>query len=181
MTIHVFVKMIKMNMKQLLTLFFALSVAFLVSSCATTNPNQQKLIGSWKAVKVEKFNTPDTLYGTSASIKTSDSTTGGYTESQRAALQSGKVVEQEKRVIIRSELNTVLTLNADKTATKEFQGKTIPATWKLKKNGTRLLVASKETDKNMILEIQRISDTSAIMVQSLPIGDFKITYKKGKK
>ena len=168
-------------MKQLLTLSFAFTVAILISSCATTNPNQQKLIGSWKAVNVEKFNTPDVLSETAADAQQGDSITGEITESQRETLQSLKVVEQQKRVIIRSELNSILTLNADKTATKEFQGKTIPAIWKLRKNGTRLFLDTKEADRNMILQIQNITDTSATMVESLPVGDFKITYKKGKK
>lgn len=168
-------------MKRLLTLFFTFTVAFLISSCATIYPNQKKLIGSWKAVKVEKYNVLNAPSQTAEDAQKSDSSTVEYTESQIVALQSSKMEEQRKRIVIKSELHSILTINADKTATKEIQGKTIHATWKLKNNGTRLLINSKETDRKMILEIKQVNDTSAIVVETLPVGDFKITYKKEKK
>ncbi len=168
-------------MKRLLTLFFVFTVALLISSCATISPNQKKLIGSWKAVKVEKYNVLNAPSQTAEAGQKNDSSTVEYTESQIAALQSSKMEEQRKRIVIKSELHSILTINANKTATKELQGKIIHATWKLKNNGTRLLIDSKETDRNMILEIQHITDTSAVVVETLPVGDFKITYKKEKK
>jgi hypothetical protein len=46
--------MINMTMKRILIFFFAFAFILLISSCATTSPNQARLVGTWKADKVEK-------------------------------------------------------------------------------------------------------------------------------
>ncbi len=46
-------------MKRILSLFFAISIASLVLSCATYKPIEKRLIGTWKNVKIE----PIVAYG----------------------------------------------------------------------------------------------------------------------
>jgi hypothetical protein len=159
--------MIKMNMKRAVTLFFAFTFALLVTSCATTS-NQKKLIGTWKAIKIERYNIPNLAASATGEAKTvkSSATTPDSTGAPRPV---SKAEEQLNR-LIKMEQRSTLTLNADKTAVKEIPGKTIHATWKLKNKGTRLLVDSKDAGKKMTIEILHINDTSAVVVETLPMG-----------
>ena len=166
-------------MKRLLTLFFASTVAFLISSCATNYPIQKRLIGTWKPEKVEKYNmsTPRTpATGTTGKIK-SDAGKANPTispaEPSRAEGQIARLIE--------TQLRSTLILNSDKTAITDYRGKTIHATWKLKKKGTQLIATGKETGKKMTFDILRVNDTSAVVVEHFPIGNLKITFKKEKK
>ena len=165
-------------MKRLLTLLFTLTVALLISSCATFYPNQKKLIGTWKPEKVEKYNMPDLPTQAAANQQKArpgeEGTTPATTPANpsRAESQLARLIENEKR--------SMLTFNADKTALVDFHGKTIKGTWKLKKQGTRLLASSKETEQKLDLEILHVNDTSAVMIETLPFGSLKITYKKVK-
>ena len=167
-------------MKQLLTLLFAFTVAFLISSCAVLQPNQKYLIGTWKAVKVEKYNFPNTKTNTAANTQNSKNSTGEKMDSLSIARQLLTAERQLTRLTF-TELKSTIIINANKTATKEFRGKTEHANWKLKNKGTCLLINSKETGKKLTIDIQYINDTSAVVVEDSPIGDLKITYKKEKK
>ena len=168
-----------MNMKQLLTLLFAFAVAFLISSCAIQR-NQKYLIGTWKAVKVEPYNIPKTPSNTIANAQNSKNTTGEKMDSTEVAKQLLKTERQLTRLTF-TKLNTTLTINANKTAIKEFHGKTEHAKWTLKNKGTSLLVDTKETGQKLTMDIQHINDTSAVMMENSPLGRLKITYKKEKK
>jgi hypothetical protein len=166
-------------MKRLVTLFFALTVAFLISSCSTTL-NQKKLIGTWKAVKIERYNIPNLAVqpaGGAANAKPNASET---TDSTGTTKQLSKAEEQLRR-LIKTEQRSTLTINPDKTAVKEIPGKTIHVTWKLKSKGTKLLINNKENGKKSTIEILAINDTSAVIVETLPIGGLKVTLKKEKK
>ena len=166
-------------MKRLLTVFFALSFAFLITSCATTYPNQKLLIGTWRTVKVEKSNIPSSSGRKDPTAQRATSATAPHSDTTSAVTQRSKAEEQLER-LIKAESHSVLTINADKTAVKEYAGKTIHGTWKFK-NNTHVLVESKETDKKMVFEIQKINDTLAILKEPLPVGDLKITYRRYKK
>jgi hypothetical protein len=170
-----------MNMKRLLTVFFIVTIAFLVSSCAVFYPNQKKLIGTWKAVKVEKLevNVP-TATAPAAGTEAKTRTGTGEAKSSAGLPDSAKVEKQISRMID-NEMKSTLTINADKTAIKEYPGKTVHATWKLKKRGTRLLVNTKETGKKLTLDILHINDTSVIVKATVPYGSMKVTYRKEKK
>ena len=169
-----------MNIKRFLTLLFAFTVVFLISSCATFQPKQKYLIGTWKAVKVEKYDIPKPLSNTGANAQKSKNSTGEKMDSTEIAKQLLKTERQFTRLIV-TELNSILIINANKTAIKEFRGKTEHAKWKLKNNGTCLLVNTKETGQKLTMDIQHINDTSAVIVENLPLGRLKVTYKKEKK
>lgn len=167
-------------MKRLLTLCFAFTVAFLISSCATIHPNQKYLIGTWKAEKVEKYNVPNLQIPAASTQGKTKPGTEDIKASADTAGQSSRIEGQIAR-LIQSELRSSLTVNADKTAIKEYHGKTFHLKWKLKNQGTRLLAKSKETGRDMTYDILNINDTSAVVTASFPFGSLKITYKKEKK
>jgi len=167
-------------MKRLLPLCFAITVAFLISSCATIHPNQKYLIGTWKAEKVEKYNVPNLQIPAASTQGKTKPDTGDTKASADTAGQSSRVEGQIAR-LIQTELRSTLTLNANKTAIKEYHGKTVHGKWKLTNHGTRLLANSKETGKKMTFDILNINDTSAVVTKSFPFGSLKITYKKVKK
>jgi len=162
-------------MNRILTVLSIVLIASMGSSYAGTHPNQKKLIGTWKAEKIEKYNIPN-LPAQSASTASKATAAPGDT-SVSSSSQAAKFNEQLARMI-RTEERSTLTINADKTAVKEVPGKTINAKWKLKKKGTHLTVNIKESGKKMEIDILRINDTSLIAVTNLPIGGLKITYKK---
>jgi len=166
-------------MKRLLTVIFALSSAFLITSCVTTYPNQKLLIGTWKTVKVEKSNIPATFGRTDPTALRATPVTAPHSDSAAPAAQASKAEQQLAR-LIQAESRSTMTINADKTAVKEYPGKTIHGTWKFK-NNTNVQVVSKETDKKVLFEILKINDTLAIVKEPLPVGELKITYKKIKK
>ena len=171
-------------MNRILTILIVVLIASMGSSYAGTHPNQKKLIGTWKTVKVERYNIPN-LQAQAASSASNSSTapktkaTQGDTTAQNAAVQAKKMEEQLARIISTEERST-LTINADKTAIKEVPGKTIHAKWKLKNKGTKLIVDLKESGKRMDIDILKINDTSIVAVSNLPVGGLKVTYKKVK-
>ncbi len=166
-------------MKRLLTLFFVFTVAFLISSC-TIQRNQKYLIGTWKAVKVEPYNSPKPPSNTIANAQNNKNSAGGKVDSTEVAKRLLKTERQLTRLTF-TELNTTLIINANKTATREFRGKTEHAKWTLKDKGTRLLVDTKETGQKLTMDIQHINDTIAVVLEDSPIGALKIAYKKEKK
>jgi hypothetical protein len=172
--------MINMNMKRLLTLCFAVTITFLISSCATFSPNQKYLIGTWKAEKVEKYNMTNLQIPAAGPQGKTKPVAGDTRPSADTAGQSSRIGVQIDK-IIQTELRSTLTLNADKTAIKENHGKTYHGKWKLTNHGTRLLATSKETGKKKTFDILHINDTSAVITESFPFGSLKITYKKEKK
>jgi hypothetical protein len=170
--------MIMMNMKRHLTLLLAFIFVFLTAFSKPAQPIQKRLLGTWKVVKVEKYNIPN--IPTPAPQNTQKG--GGDTTkmSATATLHQASKMEDRLNRIIQNEMQSTLTIKADKTAVEERSGKSVKGTWKLKKHGTLLLVNSKEKGKKMTIDIIHVSDTSAVVIQHLPIGGLKITYKKVK-
>jgi hypothetical protein len=174
-------------MKRLLILFFAVTVAFLISSCATNLTNQKFLIGTWRPVNVEKFNLPkrpSPTTGTQGKINSGTGKTISTTNNVKQP-ESGKkessMAELRSSLAFYSDKTSSLTFTAKKTAVKEFQGKAIPAKWKLRNQGTRLLIISKDPGTKTTYDIISINDTTAVMAESFSIYHIKITYKKVKK
>ena len=174
-------------MKRILSLFFAISIASLVLSCATYKPIEKRLIGTWKNVKIEPFITsggsPRSMAEKVQYIKnTSNGASDGAVTIPvpiKPMVLSKENLQQDKMIL--SEVSYNMTLNANKTAVKEYQGKTVHAKWKLKDKGTDLFVDSKETGRQMTFHIFHLTDTSAVFTLTAPLGQIKITYKKEKK
>lgn len=170
-------------MNRILTVLTIVLIASLVTSCASMQPNQKKLIGTWKVVKIEKYNIPSvpaqTSSAASSASKASKTTAAPSDTSASASAQAAKF-EEKLAKMIRTEEHSLLIFNADKTAVKETPGKTMHATWKLKKKGTHLVVDVKESGKKMDIDILHINDTSITAITKLPVGGLKVTYRKQK-
>ncbi len=167
-------------MNRLLTLFCTIIVTFLVLSCASNKTIEKRLIGTWKAVKIE----PIVAYGqTVPTIENPENMRRSHfdtTANQQRPKEPSKTEQQLNRMVD-TELRSSMTINADKTAVKEYPGKTVHASWKLKDKGRSLFIKTKETDRELTFFIQRINDTSAVFTATTPVGKFKVTYKKEKK
>lgn len=172
-------------MKQLLTILNTAILAVLITSCATTSPNQKKLVGTWKPDKVEKYDLKNTQTETATREETRTggeepgrNAAEGRNSSQANAEQSRAEIELNRA--IETQRRSILTLNADNTLIQEYHGKKINGTWKLKKHGTRFLATSKESGKKMTFNIESVTDTSAVFTAELPVGGVKVSYKKMK-
>jgi hypothetical protein len=163
-------------MNRILTVLTIVLIASMVTSCATMQPNKKKLIGTWKIVKFERYNIPNLPAQTTSTAQKAKTAPG---DTASATLDASKMEEQLAR-LIKIEGSSTLTINANKTAVKEFRGKTSHAKWKLKNKGTRLLVDFKESGEKLTIDILHINDTSIVAFSNLPIGGFKVTYKKQK-
>lgn len=169
-------------MKRNLTLLLAFTFVFLTTFCNAGQPIQKRLLGTWKVVKVEKYDIPNIPTPPPQNTQKGTATPGDTTAmSATATLHQTSKMEDRLNRIIQNEMLSKMTINADKTAIEERPGKTVKGTWKLKKHGTVLLVNSKEKGKKMTIDIIRVNDTSAVVIQRLPIGGLKITYRKEKK
>jgi hypothetical protein len=162
-------------MKSILPLFFALMSVLLISSCAV-QPVQKELIGTWKVMKIKQLNTP----GTMASIGEKDKNSQNDTTTNPVKSRKLSKEDQEQIAMTLSEINYNLTFNADKTAVKEYKGKTTHATWKLKDNGRSLLINNKGTGKQVLFHIQQINDANAIFSITSLLGTLRILYEKQK-
>jgi hypothetical protein len=164
-------------MRKLLTIPFAMLVIFLIASCTSTKPIENRMVGTWKAVTVEPVGVPNLPAGAQTAAQparaASDSTLAPTHEPSRLESQITRMID--------SEMRSTLTINPDKTAIKEYPGKTIHATWKLKKKGTRIVAKSKDTGKNLTLDLLKINDSTVVVESTMQYGTMKITYKKVKK
>jgi hypothetical protein len=165
-------------MKRLLTLSILLAGTFLITSCGSTYSIPKKLVGTWKTVNIEKLAAPGAP-ATTAAVPAEDKSIPDslrYNHNPGPSKLDGMINRY-----LATELKTTLTINADKTAVKIFPDKTVHATWKVKKQGTRLLVTTKETGKKLTLNIIRVTDSTAVVTTEVQQVAVKITYRKENK
>ncbi len=151
-----------------------------IFSCATVTPRQRMMVGRWKPVKIENADIPE--HKTANLQKSVTDTLAPKAGDSTKAAGTGtdpKQAEKLKR-LIQTEFRSELQLNADKTAVKYFHGKMFNATWKLKKKETLLVAKSADTGQKVELEILRVNDTSATVIQRSPYGNLRITFHKEK-
>jgi len=162
-----------------------LSIA-LVSSCATTHPNEKLIVGNWKPTKVEPYIDESALPpaarkdSTSVSVpktKTTDPSAKGKSPAGGDSNIAAKAEDQLKH-LIQTEERTTLRINADKTAMKIYPGKTVKGTWKMKSNGMVIIAKNLETKEKIRFDIEEISDNQIVIIQNLQKGTLKITYIK---
>ena len=171
----------------LLTTFFLIFLSALLTSCATTSPNQTLIVGKWKPVTVEKIlpeqastdqqaSTAGTPSGTSSQAgekqQAGKSGRGGSTTDNRAR------AEEQFNRLYRAEQRATLEVFADKNAVKDYNGTYVKATWKMKSNGKKIVAKNIKTKEKFVLEILEVSEKQLIIKENLPGGAFKITYAK---
>jgi hypothetical protein len=67
---------------------------------------------------------------------------------------------------------------ANKTAVKNFPGKPLHATWKMKGKGTKIVAKNVENKMKFTIEILEISKVQIVVIEHAPVGDVKITYER---
>ena len=184
-------------MRNLIRLGFFVAIAIGISSCVTTHPNEKLLAGSWNPVKAEQYFTEDELEEIEniqsqstqqklASSPTTSQTTGtttpttSTTSSQRKRGNKGDQGDLKMNLnrLIRAEERAQIIISPDKSLAKFYHKKTIKATWKLRGNGTKFMVKDIENKDRYRIDILEITESKMVVVENLPIGGIKITYKK---
>jgi hypothetical protein len=177
-----------MRTNPLITLvLIALSTLF--TSCATFHSNQKLIVGKWKPVKVEKMLLDDKKQaGTTPSAGTTTPVSndtamrakmdakGGGTGSGDAMAKSPDKIS----MLYLSEQKVTLEFAANKTAVKDYRGKTIKATWKMKLTGKKIVLTDMKTNEKLVLEIVELTETQAVIIEKLPFASVKVTYAREK-
>jgi hypothetical protein len=175
--------------KYLFTIILLAAVGALLTSCATTSPNEALIVGKWNPVTVEKI-LPEKAAAQGQGTTTA--TPGGTAASgndQPQARKEGKgggsgenyaKAEEKFNRLYRAEQKATLEIYADKSAVKNFGGTMVKATWKMKPNGKKVIAKNVKTKEKYVLEILELSETQAVIQENLPMGALKITYAKEK-
>lgn len=187
-----------MPMKRIVPIILLMAFAGFFTSCKTTHPNEKLIVGEWKPVKVEKYFTeeeqeqlnnmqtgntktkpvspdPNTSTGNASGGNT---TTGANVQPREGDQQQGRDLSNELQRLIRAESRANIIIYPDKTAAKFYRGRTVKATWKLRRNGTVFVAKDLKDKKKYRIDILSISDNTMEVVENLPVGGIKILYKK---
>jgi hypothetical protein len=176
-----------MKISRLFILFALISLVPFANSCKVTYPNEKYMIGSWTPVKVEKYTEPVTPTAegeipkeAQRPVAKSDTNVQKGKSGTQSSVQTRTPEEELQRMITTEGRTTLVVYSEKKMVVKNYPGKIVKGTWKMKKKGTQVIAKEITTGKKMTMDILSINDTSAVVVERLPYGDIKITYKKDK-
>jgi hypothetical protein len=166
-----------MNRNRILALCTLAVTLIVMTSCGiTSHPNERIIIGTWKPVSVEKV-------VDSAALKAAATLSGNPEQKQpregRPAGDGG-VAKKEAALdrLVQSEMRATMEIFANKTAVKNYPGKPMSATWKMKGKGTRIVAKGTENNVKFVIEILEINKERIVMLEHAPIGDIKIVYER---
>ncbi len=187
-------------MRTWIRLGFFVVIAIGITSCATTHPNEKLIVGNWKPVKaeqyfteeeleeIEKIQSQSTQQRQASGTEKSQTTTGGatattptsatQTRGKEGNIGGGQNIQADLNRLIQAEGRAQMVIYPDHSAAKFYRGRTVKATWKLRGNGTVLVAKDLEKKDKYRIDILEISDSKMVVVENLPIGGIKITYKK---
>jgi len=140
------------------------------------HPNERTIVGTWIPVSVEKIADSSALQATAAMAPDSTrqkSKTGG-------AGGDGGAVKKEAALdrLVKSETRATMEIFADHTAIKNFPGKPIHATWKMKGKGSKIVAKNVENKMKFVIEILEINKERIVVIEHAPVGDIKIVYER---
>jgi hypothetical protein len=168
-----------MNRNRTIALSLFVIAVFIMTSCAIApHPNEKIIVGIWKPIKVEKIVDSSALLAagvtpsdTARKVQKTGKTTGNGDGSRKAA-----GVDR----LVQSEMRATLEVFANKTAIKNYPGKPLHATWKMKGRGTRLVTVNVANKSKFVIDIVEISQDRVVVVEHAPAADIKITYDRQK-
>ena len=180
-----------MKLFKLLSLIAFLSILVFVNACKVTYPNEKLLIGKWTPVKVEKYTDAGTIapsMGTPSQKPSANSAakpvaTGDSTSNKTGVAGTGKSQEESMAHQLSKMTNemerTTLEVYKEKKMVVLYNPKmTVKGNWKLKKKGTQIAVKELKSGRKFVIDIMKINDTSAVVINRYPFGDVKVTYHK---
>jgi hypothetical protein len=166
-----------MNKNRIFTIF-ALAVAIVaMTSCGITpHPNEKIIVGIWRPVKVEKV-------VDSSAIQAAASLAGKQEPKQaKAGMPASEGGASRKEAafdrLVQSEQRATMEILANHTAIKNYPGKPLQATWKMKGKGTRIVAKGVDNGVKFVIEILEINKEQIVILEHAPIGDIKITYER---
>jgi hypothetical protein len=169
-----------MNKKSILTIFTIAIAAYILSSCSvTSHPNEQTIIGKWKPVKVEKV-LDSAAMKAEASLKGDTPGQNPPKPGTSAVEGGGANTRQEANLdrLVQSEMRAIMEIFPNHTAVKNFPGKPLNATWKMKGKGKRIVAKNVENKMKFTIEILEISKEQITVIEHAPVGDIKIVYER---
>jgi hypothetical protein len=166
-----------MNRNRIFTIFAIAITVMVATSCAiTSHPNEKIIVGLWTPVKVEKIVDSSALLASPAMA--------GNKEQQQSKTGKpggeGGVSRKDEALdrLVQSERRATMEIFANKTAVKNFPGKPLHATWKMKGKGTKIVAKNVENKMKFTIEILEISKVQIVVIEHAPVGDVKITYER---
>lgn len=158
----------------IITLFIVL--IFLGSCAVGTHPNERIIIGTWRPVKVEKV-VDSSAIEAAASLQTPDQ---GKKQGDSRAVAGGAVSRTEAELdrLVQLEQRATLEIFPDKTAIKNFPGKPLHATWKMKGKGKKIIARNTENKMTFVIQILEIDKERIVVLEKAPVGDIRITYER---
>ena len=155
---------------------FAIALFILTSCAVAPHPNEKIIVGTWKPVKVEQIVDSSAL---KASIShSSDSTRKNPKPGRSAVAGGGNKKEATLDRLAQNEMRATLEIFADKTAIKNYPGKPLHATWKMKGRGKRLVGKNVDNKMKFVIDILEIRNEEVTVMEHAPVGDLKIVYKR---
>ena len=160
---------------------FTLVLAAFLFSCAGSHPNARMLVGNWQPVQAEKY-IPENAVKKSPKEKVQPVDTSQSAKNIQPAMTKAQEAEKELEAqwghMVEVEKKTPLVVRENFLAEKQYKSRLVRGTWKLKKQGTRIVFKEEVTGETLKAEILEISDSSMVMVEHSPVGDIKVKYRK---
>ncbi len=168
-----------MNRNRIFTLFtFTVAVIALASCSIMSHPNEKIIIGTWRPVKVEKVVDSAALLAVAAqsgdTLQQQKSKLGGKPAGDGGAAKKEAILER----LMQSEMRATMEIFMNKTAVKNYPGKPLHATWKMKGKGTRIIAKNVENKMKFVIEILEINKERIVVIERTRAGDLKIIYER---
>ena len=154
----------------------AVSMIVMASCGIAPHPNEKIIIGTWRPVKVEKVVDSSALQAAASMAGTS--TPNKSKDGRPAGEGGGARKEAALDRLVQSEMRATLVIYENRTAVKNFPGKPLHATWKMKGKGTRIVAKNVENKMKFVIEILEINKEQIVVIEHAQVGDIKITYQR---
>ena len=158
----------------IITLFIVL--IFLGSCAVGTHPNERIIIGTWRPVKVEKVVDSSAIEAAASMQSTAQGKKQG--DSRSVAGGAASRTEAELDRLVQLEQRATMEIFPDKTAIKNFPGKPLHATWKMKGKGKKIIARNTENKMTFVIQILEIDKERIVVLEKAPVGDIRITYER---
>jgi hypothetical protein len=155
---------------------FLLIVIFAASCAIGTHPNEKIIIGTWRPVKVEKIVDSSAIQAAATLQPNSGKKPGTARPGADGGAANRKDAELDR--LVQMEQRATMEIFPDKTAVKNFPGKPLHATWKMKGKGRKIVAKNLENKTTFVIEILEIDKEHVVVLEHAPVGDIKITYER---
>jgi hypothetical protein len=166
-----------MNRNRIITFFVFTLVIIALTSCGiTSHPNEKLIVGKWRPVKVEKIVDSSALQA-GASMKGTPGkkqTRPGSPAGEGGAARKEAIFDR----FIQSEMQATMEIFANKTAIKNYPGKPLNVTWKMKGKGTRIIAKNVGNKTTIVIDILAIDKERIVVMEHTRGGDVKISYER---